>query len=322
MDDDDDPIVQRPDETRIQPPRPVPPLNDPDVDVNVSREEERVRVLADGSVVREADRVEAQQDSWFRRYLPWILMGVLLVLLIGGLVIWYVTRADNKTVPTVIGQQVDDAINTLQDDGFKVRIQRSSSERPAGIVFGQNPAAGTNTDKGSTVQLSVSSGKRTVTVPNAVGRSQADARDALVQAGFSVTTAQVFSSEASGTVVAQDPAAGTRAPPGSRVRINVSKGAASVEVPNQVGNTVEQATTDLQAQGFRVELTRVSSSEAAGTAVAQSPAGGAAPKGSSVRLDVSSGPTDTATTPTVPTTTTDTTTTDTPTTAAPTTSTG
>jgi beta-lactam-binding protein with PASTA domain len=320
MDDDDDPIVQRPDETWVQPPRRVPPLNDPDADVNVVHEQERVRVLPDGTVLRETDRVEAQQ-SWFRRNLPWILMGVLLVLLIGGLVIWYVTRSDNKNVPTVIGLQSDDAINRLQDDGFKVRITRAPNDRDAGIVFSQNPDAGTNTSKGTTVQLSVSSGKRQVTVPNAVGRTQADARDQLVAAGFSVTTAEVFSDQPTGTVVAQDPAAGVRTAPGTKVRINVSKGSASVSVPSEVGSTVGDATASLEAKGFKVETTLVASSEAADTVVAQSPSGGGAPKGSTVQLNVSQGPsTDTTTTPTTPTTpTTDTTATDTvPTTTSPT----
>lgn len=303
MDDDDDPIIQRPDEPRVYPPRAVPPLNDPAADVHAVHEQERVRVLPDGSVVRETDRVEHEQ-SWFRRNLPWLLMGVCLVLLVGGLVIWYVTRADNKTVPTVIGLQVDAAINRLQDDGFKVQIHRQPNDtRPAGTVFSQNPDAGTNTGKGTTVQLFVSSGRRTRTVPNAVGRPQAQARDALVQAGFTVTTAEVFADQPKGTVVAQDPPAGTKAPPGSKVRVNVSKGPADVEIPNLVGTSATDAQAALEAKGFKVSLNPVPSNEPAGTAVAQHPAGGAAPKGSTVQLDVSQGPaTDTTTTPTVPTT--------------------
>jgi beta-lactam-binding protein with PASTA domain len=302
MDDDDDPIVQRPDETGIQQPRPASPYHDPDADVSVSHEEERVRVLPDGTVLRETDRIEEQQ-SWFRRNLPWVLMGALLVLLLGGLLIWYVTRSDNKTVPTVIGLQVDDAVNRLQDDGFKTQITRAPNQRDAGIVFSQDPGAGSNVDKGTMVRLSVSSGQAQVTVPNAVGRSQADARDQLVKAGFSVTTAEVFSDQPTGTVVAQDPAAGTQAPPGTKVRINVSKGAGTVQVPSQVGSTVDDAKANLAAKGFKVDVTLVPSNEAADTVVAQSPAGGAAPKGATVQLSVSQGPsTDTTTTPTTPTT--------------------
>ena len=184
MDDDDDPIVQRPDETSIQPPPPPvpPPYHDPDADVSVSHEEERVRVLPDGTVLRETDRVEEQQ-SWFRRNLPWVLIGVLLVIIAAALVVWLVTRSDSKSVPTVVGMQSDDAINHLQDDGFKVQITRAPNARAVGIVFAQNPAGGASADSGSTVRLSVSSGQAQVTVPNAVGLAQADARSQLVRPG-------------------------------------------------------------------------------------------------------------------------------------------
>lgn len=322
MDDDDDPIVQRPDETRIQPPPPpraVPPLSEAD-EVNVVHEEERVRVLPDGTVLRESDRIEREQ-SWFRRYLPWILIAILGVLIIVGLVLWYVTKSDSKTVPTVVGLRVDDAVNRMQNDGFKVQIARQSNARAAGVVFGQNPAGGASADKGTTVRLLVSKGRSLVTVPNAVGRTQAQARDQLVNAGFTVTTAQVFSDQPVGTVVAQDPAAGTRSAPATKVRINVSKGSAQVDVPDEVGKTLTDATADLEAKGFKVGTTSVASSEAADTVVSQSPAGGAAKKGATVQLNVSQGPattttatttttttTTTATTPTTPTaTTTDTT---------------
>jgi serine/threonine-protein kinase len=332
MDDDDDPIVQRPDETRIQPPRPVPPPTDPDAvhvvheeervrvlpdadEVNVMHEEERVRVLPDGTVLRERDRIE-QEQSWFRRYLPWVLIAILGLLIIAGLVLWYVTKSDNKTVPAVVGLQGDAAVNRLQNDGFKVQIVRQSSARPAGVVFGQNPASGASVSKGSTVRLLVSRGKALVTVPNAVGLTQVDARGKLVNAGFAVITAQVPSDQPVGTVTAQDPAAGTRVAPGTKVHINVSKGKAAVPIPNEVGNTLANATPELEAKGFKVTTTPVPSSSAADTVVSQSPASGSAPKGSTIQLNVSQGPTatTTTTTATVTTPTTPTTTVTTPTT--------
>jgi beta-lactam-binding protein with PASTA domain len=315
MHDDDDPIVQRPDETRIQPPpspRPVPPLTDPDA-VHVVHEEERVRVLPDGTVLREHDRVE-QEQSWFRRYLPWILIAILGLLIIAGLVLWYVTKSDTKTVPTVVGLRSDAAVNRLQNDGFKVQIVPQSSTRAAGVVFGQNPAGGASVSKGSTVRLLVSKGRSLVTVPNAVGLAQVDARTKLVNAGFAVITAQVPSDQPVGTVTAQDPAAGTRVAPGTKVHINVSKGKADVPVPSEVGNTLSNATAELEAKGFKVAPTPVPSSSPADTVVSQSPAGGSAPKGSTVQLNVSQGPSATTTTATVTTPTTPTTTVTTPTT--------
>jgi eukaryotic-like serine/threonine-protein kinase len=300
MDDDDDPIVQRPDDTRIQPPRAVPPLGDAD-ELNVVHEEERTRVLPDGTVLHETDRVE-QKQSRFRELLPWILIAVLGVIILVGLIVWYTTRSDTKAVPNVVGLQVDDAVNRMQADGFKTQIARQANDHAAGIVFSQNPEANVKAGSGSTVHLTVSSGKAQVTVPNAVGRAQADARDQLVNAGFTVTTAQVNSSQPVGTVVAQDPAAGTKATPGTRVRINVSQGPGNVQVPSEVGSQVADARANLTAKGFRPVVTLVPSNAPSGTVVAQSPASGSAPHGSTVSLNVSQGPsTDTTTTPTTPT---------------------
>ena len=47
-------------------------------------------------------------------------------------------------------------------------------------------------------------------MPNAVGLTDSTARDRLVAAGFKVTETRVFAKDPPGTVVAQDPAAGSR----------------------------------------------------------------------------------------------------------------
>ena len=54
-------------------------------------EEERVGVLADGSVVREYDRVEEPPAGGTGNRWPWIISLVLLLIL-AGLGIWYFTR--------------------------------------------------------------------------------------------------------------------------------------------------------------------------------------------------------------------------------------
>jgi len=202
--------------------------------------------------VRETDRIE--QRSRFRELLPWLLIALLGVILIAGILIWYVTKSDSKSVPTVIGLRVDNAVTRMQDNGFKVQIARQSNARAVGVVFGQNPGGGTSADKGSTVHLLVSNGRSRKTVPNAVGLAQAAARDVLVQAGFSVTTVEISSDQPNGMVVAQDPAAGTRVAPGTKVRINVSKGSADVAVPSEVGSTVDDAKARMVVAGFLLAL--------------------------------------------------------------------
>ena len=139
-------------------------------------------------------------------------------------------------------------------------------------------------------------------MPNAVGLPQSEGRSQLVKAGFAVTTAQVFSNQPAGTVVAQEPAAGEHSAPGTKVRLNVSKGAASVDVPSEVGSLVDQAQADLAAKGFKPEVVRVASDQAIDTVVSQSPDGGQARKGATVRLSVSEGPPTATTTQTTTTT--------------------
>jgi beta-lactam-binding protein with PASTA domain len=289
----------------------VPPVQPDEVDVRAVHEEERVRVLPDGSVLREVDRVE--QRSSFRDRLPWILLALAAVIIVVGGVVWYATRSSSKTVPSVVGLRIDAAVTRLQSDGFKVQLQRQSNARAAGIVFGQNPAASTSHGDGSTVHLLVSRGRGSKTVPNAVGLAQSAARDRLVQAGFRVITAEVFSDQRPGSVVAQSPAAGGSEAPGSLIRLNVSKGSATVDVPSEVGNTVDQARSELAAKGLVPSILRVPSSQPVDTVVAQRPAGGQVRKGTSVELNVSKGvpattaPTQTTTTQTVTTQTTTTT---------------
>jgi hypothetical protein len=98
-----------------------------------------------------------------------------------------------------------------QDQGFKTTIISLTHPERRGIVFGQNPGAGQDVNKRSTVRLLVSKGLTTVAVPNAVGLADATARDRLVTAGFKVTEVKVFAPDAPGQVVAQDPAAGAKA---------------------------------------------------------------------------------------------------------------
>ena len=307
---------------------PVAPLAG-DVDVNALHEEERVRVLADGTVLRETDRIE--QRSRFRDWLPWLLLALVALLIAIGLIIWYVGRSSSKTVPAVVGLRVDAAVSRLQQDGFKVQIARQSNARPAGVVIGQNPAADTTHDEGSTVRLLASSGPSHAKVPNAVGLAQSVARDRLVKAGFRVTTVEVFSDQPRGSVVSQSPAAGGSGSPGGLVHLNVSKGSATVNVPSEVGNPIAQARAELAAKGFRPNVSHVPSSQPVNVVVAQNPAGGKARRGAIVYLNVSKGapattaPVVTTTAPAVTTTTTTpaqtTTTTKTSTVTVPTTST-
>jgi beta-lactam-binding protein with PASTA domain len=306
------------DETLVQPPAQrvvrdqhveeqrvvVPP--DADVTPGAVHEEERVGVRRDGAVVREFDRIEQPPVDRRRNWWPWAISVILLLVLI-GLAIWYFTRDQKQTVTPVVGQVAPTAVLHLQQDGFKTQVVRRVSSRRPGTVVGEQPAGGSKADDGSLVVLTVAAAPTSVAVPNAVGVSQGNARDRLVAAGFRVKSASVFSEQPVGTVVAQAPAAGEKLSRGSAVRINVSKGSATANVPSEVGQTSETAQQNLAAKGFKPTVVQVPSDKPSGTVVAQSPSGGQTRKGAAVQLNVSSGPAATTTpaqtTDTTPTTT-------------------
>src|SRR6185437_12323171 len=98
------------------------------------------------------------------------ILGIALAAVIG---VWFATKGSSKkAVPAVVGLGIDDAVVKLQDDGFRIAIQRRASPKTAGTVVGQVPAAGVPEPKGSTVSLQVSRGRTLHTVPNAVGEHQ------------------------------------------------------------------------------------------------------------------------------------------------------
>jgi serine/threonine-protein kinase len=126
------------------------------------------------------------------------------------------------TVPSVVGQDKDDARETLEGAGFEVSAQNTDSDAPEGEVVGQDPAGGTSADKGSRVTITVSRGPREVDVPDVVGLDQGAARSALRGAGLGVKVVERESPESEGTVLSQSPSGGTSVPEGTTVTITVA----------------------------------------------------------------------------------------------------
>jgi beta-lactam-binding protein with PASTA domain len=128
-------------------------------------------------------------------------------------------------VPSVVGEQIQSATSTLQNAGFQVRPTFVDSSQPANQVINQNPKAGGTAAKGSVIALTVSNGPKTTAVPFVQSEDVSTATTDLQQSGFKVHIVNQATSDPNqdGIVLAQDPAGGAQAKPGSKVTITVGR---------------------------------------------------------------------------------------------------
>ncbi len=224
----------------------------------------------------------------------------------GKTVVIVVARRPNTVdVPRVVGLDVADAFERVQAAGLRAKSVEVFARQAKGRVVRQRPPAGAEARRGATVVLTVSKGPQIVAVPAVIGQTEAAATAALRKVGLRVNIVRVPAPGPvpEGSVVAQSPRGGVKAPKGSTVRLNIAAADApaggstqtvpttgEAPVPSVVGSRDTDALPRLQAAGFRASSTPVSSTRPAGTVLTQSPAGGTtATRGSTVRMTVSGG---------------------------------
>jgi serine/threonine-protein kinase len=161
-------------------------------------------------------------------------------------------------VPLVQGMTADEAAGALREAGFKSQVRREFSETVRnGRVIETSPPEGTTARKGTTVTLVVSRGKDKVAVPDVVGRPRDEAEATLQDAGLQASAREEESEDADpGTVLSQDPAAGSQLAKGQTVTLVVAKAPADVPVPGVIDSTRQEARQALEDAGFEVEVQR------------------------------------------------------------------
>ncbi|MBA2384775.1 MAG: PASTA domain-containing protein [Actinobacteria bacterium] len=134
------------------------------------------------------------------------------------------TQAAKATAPDVVGRELADGARAFGDEGLKVDVRYVPSQEPQGRVVAQARPAGTELDRGSTVQLNVSNGpnpQAAASVPDVTGVALRDARARLESAGFEVLAIDLSGRDRSGDVLSQTPRGGASIPRGSLVVLYV-----------------------------------------------------------------------------------------------------
>jgi eukaryotic-like serine/threonine-protein kinase len=131
-----------------------------------------------------------------------------------------------------------------------------------------------------------------VDVPDLSGRTQPVAEAQVRALGLEPEVRTVYSlTGRRGSVVGQEPVAGSRVREGSTVTLQVSRGANRVEMPDAVGRPLAEVAAALDEADVPVDVEQVPDDAPAGIVLAQEPAPGVVVTGEDrVRFRVSQGP--------------------------------
>jgi eukaryotic-like serine/threonine-protein kinase len=218
-----------------------------------------------------------------RRAFPYLIAAV------GGFLISYVAvflfafpaevLPDDGILPNVVGKTYEDAAGILQKAGFPAQQGETRFHRtiPANVVLQEDPPAGSRQKRGTTVVLALSGGQRSAEVPVTTNMSQQQARISIENTGLTLgnVTEQV-ADQPRGLVIASSPPAGTKIELPGSVDIVLSKGPATVQVPDLYGRSVGEARSMIEQIGLRIAgISRDTSSlQPENTVIRQYPAAG------------------------------------------------
>jgi serine/threonine-protein kinase len=229
---------------------------------------------------------------WKLRHVVLVALPLLLVLGGGAAAYVVLTSAPPQVVvPEVVNTDATAASASLRQAKLAVDVRYVDDPNVGGTVLAQRPVSGRRVDEGSTVVLTVS--RTRAVVPDVGGRALDAARTELAARGFATVDVsyQDTEDEDPGTVLGSTPAPGIRADKRAPLTLLVARDP-YVDVPPVVSTSEASADAALQGLGLvPARSVRSSRTVPAGTVMSVNPrAGQSIRRGSTVTLEVSSGP--------------------------------
>jgi serine/threonine-protein kinase len=159
-------------------------------------------------------------------------------------------------VPDLTGSSQTEALNDLQNLGFKVGIENSAHpEVPEGFVIRTQPPANTSTNPDTLVTIIVSVGPEAYPIPYVVDLETERAVFVIEESGFTVGQKIEVNDDnvPIGYIISQNPIAGKKMGPGSSVDLVVSSGPSLIVLSDLSKKSVEDATQILDTLGLEFE---------------------------------------------------------------------
>ncbi len=192
-----------------------------------------------------------------RIFSAWLAVVLVLALAV-GVTAWWLGSGRWTAVPPLVGVEATVAQRLLEDaDLVGVTVEKPDDGVAEGLVTGVDRQPGTDVLRGSTVTVTVSTGKPrvpTIAPGTSVAEAEALIRDGGLEPRDNGAT-EYSDTVPSGAVTRTQPSAGSRVDSGSAVELVVSKGEQpeQVRVPSVVGRSYEEAEARLEEVGLKAE---------------------------------------------------------------------
>jgi serine/threonine-protein kinase len=256
--------------------------------------EKTVETAAVSAAPAEADD-EAAPGRKKRRGLLWLipLFLVMAALVAAGFMMWQSNRT--AEVPDMQEMTMEEAGPLLEENalvqGDVTEVYSSTIE--SGRIIETAPASGSEAERGTAVDFTVSMGEEPYVMEDFTGEQYNGVRSAVDAIGFSsVEIDEIYDDSEAGTIISQSIAAGDEVHPEEEaLRLVISQGLETVEIQDYMGQPYETAERELTSQGFNVEMIQeaYSTDVESGHVISQDPSYGNFVPGSTIRFIVSLG---------------------------------
>lgn len=152
-------------------------------------------------------------------------------------------------VPKLTGRTLEEAKVLLEENNLKLGdVSEQTSSTDAGKVISQSISSGTEVSEDTTIDLVVSKGEESLTVPSLKGKTESEAKSELSQLGLrGYKISSEYSNLAKGEIISTTPSAGKKVEKGTSIGYVVSKG------PEPTKETTTKKETEEETEKATIE---------------------------------------------------------------------
>lgn len=209
---------------------------------------------------KKENKIQAFFKKHPRAKVPCLVLGLVVLFIIVFLTTKFIldggSSGNKVVVPDVVGKTEEEATTILESAELKKGTvdTEASSTVEEGKIISQNPEAKDNNkvDKGTAVNLIISTGPETTELPNFVGENIDEVREKAKKMGITLNEIQENSdSVKENAVISQDTKAGVLVKSGDTVTVHVSTGVEKTNVPTVVG--VDEGTAKVMLSNAKLK---------------------------------------------------------------------